>query len=227
MLALNGRLAAGTPLRQAAGNPAWLTHRDGAFSFRWFDGGIPRTELGIWNVFAAKIGGDAAEPRCEFAGRGASAESGGVLDPSFELEYQGAFPDTVQMYCYALPWQMPYGSSVTTEAPRHGKRAVRIDLTGREEQRLKQRLTGTTMRPGAARKPDRSAAAHPDAPLGGESEHSFPAGTRWHIRLPAAGTAFHGTGKTGELGDPARREGRFRHHLVRRSASGEGAVKGS
>ena len=148
MLALNGRLAAGTPLRQAAGNSAWLTHRDGAFSFRWFDGGIPRTELGIWNVFAAKIGGDAAEPRCEFAGRGASAESGGVLDPSFELEYQGAFPDTVQMYCYALPWQMPYGSSVTTEAPRHGKRAVRIDLTGREEQRLKQRLTGTTMLPG-------------------------------------------------------------------------------
>ena len=71
-----------------------------------------------------------------------------MLDPSFELEYQGAFPDTVQMYCYALPWLMPYGSSVTTEAPRHGKRAVRIDLTGREEQRLKQQLTGTTMRPG-------------------------------------------------------------------------------
>lgn len=148
MLALNGRLAAGTPLRLVAGNPAWLTHRDDAFSFRWFDGGISRSELGIWNVFAAKIGGEAAEPRCEFAGRGASSESGGVLDPSFELEYQGAFPDTVQMYCYALPWLMPYGSSVTTEAPRHGKRAVRIDLTGREEQRLKQQLTGTTMRPG-------------------------------------------------------------------------------
>ena len=63
MLALNGRLAAGTPLRLVAGNPAWLTHRDDAFSFRWFDGGISRSELGIWNVFAAKIGGEAAEPR--------------------------------------------------------------------------------------------------------------------------------------------------------------------
>lgn len=145
-LAVSGKL--NIPYSLISGNNSLLNGRDGIISYKWFDGKVPEKDFGLWQWFSIVIGKTAIIPPAKVAGRKASPFSAGLLDPSFEFDYLGAFPDIVQMYCYALPWQMPFGSTTVTDFVKDGKRAVRLTLTGKEEQFMKQRLTRASMKSG-------------------------------------------------------------------------------
>lgn len=119
----------------------------------WYRERLPGCDFGVWRTFSAVIGAGkdsgGPEPLREVPGRPASVAAGELLDPSFEFDYWGAFPDTVQMFAYALPWQMPFGSFVAADSSRRGARAAGIAFGAtKEEQRIRQRLAGKTMHPG-------------------------------------------------------------------------------
>lgn len=185
-LSLTGQLSSSPdnpiPIRNDSKANGRFDAANGRLTYHWYKGDTPQKKFGRWELFSAVIGGEGIEPWDECIGRESSPDSGGILDPSFEFDYWGAFPDTVQMFCTALPWQMPFGSSISTET-HHGKHAIQLHLTGKDEQRLKQRLTGTSMRAGEVwklsawvkagdlkKKPSGSAASHPIAPLGKRSK---------------------------------------------------------
>lgn len=122
-------------------------------SWNWYLEQLPEREFGVWQTFSAVVGtgtvSDAPAPWRDIPGRSASVVAGELLDPSFEFDYWGAFPDIVQMYATALPWQMPFGGSVVTGDSADGAKAAKISFgVTKEEQRIRQRLTGKRMRAG-------------------------------------------------------------------------------
>jgi len=120
--------------------------------YAWNKKTIPAGDFGIWRVFSAKIGvGDlqtAPFPCRDMHDRKASDADGHLLDPSFEFDYWGAFPETVQMFSYALPWQMPIGAQIASDFPHSGKRAAKITLAKNEVRVLRQPLPVKLMRKG-------------------------------------------------------------------------------
>ena len=72
----------------------------------------------------------------------------GLFDGSFEFDYFGNFVDTVQSYCYATPWFMPFNARIITDKVYCGNLAVMLEMNGQDEMILKQSGVAENMKKG-------------------------------------------------------------------------------
>jgi len=129
----------------SGGTPERIVLMNNELLCAWHVRSLARQDFGRWRIFSAVIGtGTGAAypaPALDWQDRKPSPQDGPLLDTAFGYDYWGAFPDLVQMFSYALPWQMPHGSAVVDG------QAV-ITFTGAEKQLLRQIVSTKSMRSG-------------------------------------------------------------------------------
>lgn len=112
---------------------------------------IPEKDFGRWHTFSAVFGGkgkDAPKPVQNISSRAISTEMNGLLDPSFEFEYDALFAKAVTSVAVSLPWLLPPETEIVGKNAADGKKCVRLKLHDRHERVLKQTFRPRPMRPG-------------------------------------------------------------------------------
>lgn len=145
---VEGTVAPTVPVSLIIGNRDGYVRKSERIVYHWQDGLTPAGGFGAWRHCALSFGANAPKPWGDLPAGVAATVANGVLDGSFELPYHGAFQDMVQMYSHGVPWQMPYGCRVATDNASHGKQSMAISFTGKDDQRLRQRLINNPARPG-------------------------------------------------------------------------------
>ena len=107
-----------------------------------------KDKIGEYEEFNFSFGDDKFSPIAKNLEVRNSVENNGLYDGSFEFDYFGNFVDTVQSYCYAMPWFMPFAARIVNDRVFTGKKAVLLTMNSKDEMLLKQSGVAYAMKKG-------------------------------------------------------------------------------
>ena len=134
-----------------AGKEMTLSLSGKGFQHDFFKGNLPSGNFGVWNNISRIFGGqgsDAPKAWQNDCRRPASADVNGLLDPSFEFEYDALFGDAVTSVGIAQPWYLPQGAEIVRDPVASGLKALRLTLHNKHERAAKQSFRPKTMHAG-------------------------------------------------------------------------------
>ncbi len=106
------------------------------------------SKVGTYEEFNLSYGDDKFIKIADTLEKRNTTDINGLYDGSFEFEYFGEFVDTVQSYCYAAPWFMPFGAEICNSHASDGEKAVCLTMNGKDEMLLKQSGVAKNMKKG-------------------------------------------------------------------------------